>query len=344
MKTQIIFRYIAAFIWLGSLWLSAPALGQSAPNGSVFDYLTKEEAAKMTLEADFTLIKENKKTNQYFPATLTDANGKTFRVEVRSRGRYRRKMAEIPPLKIKFSKKGLRAEGLDTLNEIKLVLPCYDNAEGDALIIREYLAYRMFEKVSPVHIRARLIKLTLRDAHVEKFKKNMYAILVEDQEETCARYNAVPVEDYGIPNDSLHAQQAALLSVFQYMIGNTDWEVAMIRNVRLIKSPVTGKVIPLPYDFDFSGFVAAPYASPSSESGLRTVRDRFLMAPGLKPEHIKKATQILKSYRKDLINICDNKFLNRTSVEDLQGYLSTYFALISEKDDIPTSWRMPAAE
>ena len=50
--------------------------------------------------------------------TLTDADGKTYQVEIKPRGKYRRKVCEEPPLKVKFSKKALRAEGLDTLNEV----------------------------------------------------------------------------------------------------------------------------------------------------------------------------------------------------------------------------------
>jgi hypothetical protein len=346
MKTTIYYYILSGLLILGFIVPTGGIHAQlaSAPTLSVFNALTQDEGAKMTIETDLTTIISNKKTNQYFPGTLTTADGKSYKIELRPRGKYRRKVAEIPPLKIKFSKKGLRAEGLDTLNEIKLVLPCYDSDKGDELIIREYLAYKMFEKISPVSIRARLIRLTLRDTHVEKSKKTMFAILVEDQEETCARLNGVPVEDYGIPTDSLHTHQAALLSVFEYMIGNTDWEVAMIRNVRLVRAPGPGKIIPLPYDFDFSGLVSAPYATPSSESGLKTVRDRFMMAPGIKPEALKKATQTIKNNRRDLMAICDSKFLNNESIAELQNYLNTYFQLISDKDDVPQSWRMPATD
>ena len=155
-------------------------------------------------------------------------------------------------IKLKFKKKELLNAGFDTLNEIKLVLPCYENQLGDELVIREYLASKIYERLSPASVRARLIKLTIHDTHVEKSKKTMYAILVEDEEETCARIGGSPVEQYGISPDSLHTNQAALMVVFEYMIGNTDWEISMLRNVRLVKGHESSKIIAMPYDFDFT--------------------------------------------------------------------------------------------
>lgn len=329
---------------IGLAFLFAAASGfAQAPDTlrSIFEHLTPTEGVKITLEADLTTIIANKKTNQYFPGTLLTEDGKTYAIELRPRGKFRRKISEIPPLKIKFKKKLLAAEGLDTLNEIKLVLPTADKASGDELIVKEYLAYKMFERLTPASVRAKLVRLTIRDTHVEKSKKTMYAILVEDEEETCARLKGSPVSEYGIPTDSLIAQQAALAVMFQYLIGNTDWEIAMMRNVRLMRSNETGKVLVLPYDFDFSGLVSAPYASPSSESGLKTVRDRFLMSSGLKLEHLKRATQAIRAAKKDLYEICRSKYLSKATAAEMIEYLDTFFQLVEAKDEVPTTLLMP---
>ncbi|HMX40449.1 MAG TPA: hypothetical protein PKD78_08980 [Saprospiraceae bacterium] len=310
---------------------------------SILERLSAVEGAKITLEADMTTIIANKKTNQYFPGSLITEDGRAYAIELRPRGKFRRKISEIPPLKIKFKKKELKALGLDTLNEIKLVLPTEDKAAGDELIIKEYLAYKMFERLTPASVRARLIRLTIRDTHVEKSKKTMYAILVEDEEETCARLKGSPVSDYGLPADSLLSQQAALMVMFEYMIGNTDWEIAMVRNVRLMRSNETGRILAMPYDFDFSGLVSAPYASPSSESGLKTVRDRFLMSSGLKLEHLKKANQVLRAAKRDLYDVCRSKFLSKVTAAQMIDYLETFFQIIEANDEVPTTLLMPVS-
>jgi hypothetical protein len=310
---------------------------------SVFDYLTAEEATKITLSVDYTELLAARKTNQYFPGTLANAEGKSFEVEVRPRGKFRRKTCEVPPLKIKFGKKRLRAEGLDTLNEMKLVMPCFDNDMGDELVIKEYLTYRMFEHLTKAAVRARLVKLTLVDTHVEK-KRTMYALLLEDQEETVARLGGIAVEQYGIPTDSLIGNQAALVSMFEYMIGNTDWEISMMRNIRLIRSTQASKVLVVPYDFDFSGLVGAPYASPSSESGLKNVRERFLMSNGLSIEQLQRATRQIYNARKELLAICQNKHLSRQGQDYMQTYLQSFFDKAGESTDMPTRMKAPAMD
>ncbi len=310
---------------------------------SIFQVLSAEEMPKITLELDLTTVKANKKTNNYYPANLITANEKRYEIEVKPRGKYRRKTCFYPPLKLKFKKKVLKADGLDTLNDIKLVLPCLEDDRGDDLIVKEYLAYKMFEQVTDACVKVKLIKLTIIDTHTGK-KKTVIAMLAEDEEETNKRMKGQIVEQYGLPLDSMLINQFATVVMFEYMIGNTDWDVSMIRNVRTIRAPETGKVVVIPYDFDFSGLVSAPYASPSSDSGLKTVRDRFLYANGLSPEQLRRGTQRLLSARKEFIAICRNKYLPREEQDNLIGYLESFFARAESNKDMPTTLIAPPAD
>ena len=332
---------------LSLLWIARTGFAQTptptpTPPKSIFEHLSATECPKITLELDVTSLVAAKKTSQYFPATLTDASGQVFSVEVKPRGRYRRKVSEIPPLKLKFKNKTLTEMGFDTLNEIKLVLPYKVDEKGDELIIKEYLIYRMFEKVTPAAIRARLIRLTLRNTHVEKSKQVMYAILVEHEEESAKRLNGTPVEQFGVPVDSLMHNQAALVCMFEYMIGNTDWDVSMLRNVRLLKAKESGKMLLMPYDFDFSGLVSAPYASPSSESGLKTVQDRFLMNVGVSQSSLRTATNVLRAAKKDFYELSRSKYLSRAASEDMVRYLDVFFQHAQSRDEVAGKLMMPA--
>lgn len=307
---------------------------------SIFQVLTEKEAVKMTLETDLTTIIDQKKTNQYFPAMLRTEGGKVYRIEVKPRGKFRRRVSAFPPLKIKFKKKDLIADGLDTLNEIKLVLPCYESEKGDELIVREYLAYKMFEKLTDVSMRARLIRLTIRDTHVEQVRRPMFAILLEDEEELVARLHGQLSEEYGLPADSLHTYQAALTVMFQYMIGNTDWDISMLRNVRLVRAPESGKILLVPYDFDFSGLVSAPYSSPSSDTGLKTVRDRFLMSNGIKTEPLKRALNTLKIAKPYFFELCKSKYIDNLATQDMSNFLHSFFEKVEGKDEIPQMMKL----
>jgi hypothetical protein len=337
-----LYRFLCIFCLLGFSSLENAALAQNAIS-SVFQSLTGKEGTKIAIEMDLTALIGNKKTVAYSPAKLTGEDGKIWEIEVRPRGKYRRKICQLPPLKLKFKKKSLTAAGLDTLNEMKLVLPCFEDEHGDELIIKEYLAYRMFELMTDACVKARLIKLSLTDTHIGK-KHTVFAILLEDEEEICKRLKGIPSETYGIPADSLLTNQAALVSMFEYMVGNTDWDLSMIRNVRTIRSPESGKIILIPYDFDFSGLVSAPYATPSSESGLRNVRERFLISNGLPPESLRRATQRMKGYKKDILALCRSKYLSREGTQDMTAYLESFFLKAESVHDMPSTMKAPATE
>lgn len=332
-------RFLTALLYVALLFSGSPAEAYTQGKASIFSHLTRDEGAKMTLEADFTSIAENKKTNNYYTGTLSTAEGKTYRVEIRSRGKFRRRLSEIPPLKIKFPKKTLLAEGFDTLNEIKLVLPYNFTPEAEELVLREYAIYRMYESLTPYSLRARLVRLTLNDTHVGKSRKSFFAILLEHEEELCARLKAQTYDTYGVSPDSLNQEQAALTAVFQYMIGNTDWDIAMLRNVRLLKRFEGGPIIVIPYDFDFAGAVGAPYATPTLESGLSSTRDRFLMANGIQQEAIQNAVKLIKERKKELFAAVRCKHMSRNAAQEMINYLDEFFNVAETRRDLPVVHR-----
>jgi hypothetical protein len=336
-------HFIRTCVVMFLVWIPLNSFAQSSKK-SIFQSLTAEEMPKISLELDLTTVIANKKTNTYFPATLVANDGKKYELEVKSRGKYRRKTCEFPPLKLKFKKKALKAEGLDTLNEIKLILPCFESDRGDELLVKEYIAYKMFESVSgDICVKVKLIKLTITDTHTGK-KHNVLAMLAEDEEETSARLKAPTVEQYGLPLDSMLINQLALVIMFEYMIGNTDWDVSMIRNVRTLRATETGKIVVIPYDFDFSGFVSAPYASPSSDSGLKTVRDRFLYSNGLSQEHLRRATKRLLAARKDFIALCRHKYLPRNEQQVVIDYIESFFTKAESVQDMPARMQAPPTD
>ncbi len=303
---------------------------------SVFDYLTPQEGASMTLELDLTDLINNKKTNQYFPGSITTDAGLLLSVDVRPRGKYRRKICEVPPLKLKFHKKELQAAGLDTLNEIKLVVPCFDDPESEALLLREYIAYRMFERINPVYsVRARLIKITFRDRHIEQTKTPVYGLLVEHEEQVAARMDGDIVEDFNMPADSFHTAQVALNAMFQYMIGNTDWGLSDIRNVYFLKPHDGSELRVVPFDFDFSGLVNAPYAIPNSMTGLKNVRDRLLQADGIPPVALQQAAKLLRDSQTVFLEMCRSPFLSEKSKMEMETYIKKFFEALGDKGKIP---------
>ncbi|MCB0534601.1 MAG: hypothetical protein H6574_02665 [Lewinellaceae bacterium] len=317
---------LAALILLGHYSLPAQT---TLATQSFFEKLSPAENASLTLTTDFTALKKDKKATEYQDGLLRGADGNTYRIGVRPRGKYRRRISEIPPLKLKIKKKILAEEGLvDSLNEIKLVLPTTMDEQGNELVIREYLVYRMYELVSPFAVRARLVNLTM--INTNPTSKNaqtlmVKAILLEDEEETEVRLGGKMIEDhFGMTMDSLHREQAALIAVFQFMIGNTDWNVSEHRNLRFLRLPA-GDLVPIPFDFDFCGFVNAPYATPMAGSGLRNVQERLLMADALPAEAVKVAARKIEQQKDAILRLCHSGLLPEKDSRSAENYLDSYF-------------------
>jgi len=301
---------------------------------SVFEYLTREDESRIHLELDLGALLNNRRNADYLPATLTGPEGQVYKIEVRTRGKYRRRSCEIPPIKFKFQKTELQSHQLDTFNEIKLVLPCTATPAGEELIVREYLAYRMFESLSPFSARARLIRLELKN-NKKKRPQKMLAMLVEHEEEIAARLQAAPVQEWGIAHDRFQAEQVALMALFQFMIGNTDWDLEACRNVLVLHPGENEKMVVVPFDFDFSGLVSAPYATPNSQSGLTHVKDRFLKAKGIGPEALQQAKKNILAAKPTLLRWGENPRLSMESSREISEFLELFFTKLSQSPEIP---------
>jgi hypothetical protein len=86
-----------------------------------------------------------------------------------------------------------------------------------------------------------------------------------------------------IPTSALSQSHAATYALFQHMIANHDWSMRAgpagdecCHNARMIAPArgVAAGAIPVPYDFDFSGLVNAPYAVPPDLLKIKNVRQR----------------------------------------------------------------------
>jgi hypothetical protein len=158
-------------------------------------------------------------------------------------------------------------------------------------------------------------------------KAPVYCLLVEHEEQIAARLGGEIIEKYGLVADSLETEQAALTALFQCMIGNTDWNVSEMRNIYLFKpgKDKDAKIRLIPYDFDFAGLVNAPYATPKTETGLKNVKERILLAGGLPDSALKQAVEKTKGAQTDLMTFCNSNFLNKNSVKELNDYMRSFF-------------------
>jgi hypothetical protein len=198
-------------------------------------------------------------------------------VKVRARGNFRREArnCSFPPVRLNVPKGAVEGTAFEGQDKLKLVSPCRTGrATYEALVHKEYLAYRTWLLLSPIGFRVRLLDVTWVDLSGEDDPLTVRAFAIEDDDAMAARNRAEISEWERFHPASLDGAHAALVDLFQFMIGNTDWSSALFHNTVMIRDD-QARYLVVPYDFDFSGLVEAPYAAPDPELPIRDVRERL---------------------------------------------------------------------
>ena len=202
---------------------------------------------------------------------------RTLPVKVRARGNFRRKNCYFSPVKLKIKKENGKETLFKGNKDLKLVLPCLKTKDANDNVIKELLAYKLYEVVSKYHFKTRLLDFSLNESKGKKIEKHkVKAFFIEDIDELEDRFGGKKIKRnmHPLQQDSLYSIRNAF---FQYMIGNTDFSTGFQHNQKILF--VNGSSVPIPYDFDMSGLCNVSYSVVSQISGealpLESVTDRL---------------------------------------------------------------------
>jgi hypothetical protein len=254
-------------------------------------------------------------------------------IKVRTRGLYRliHGVCEFPPLRLDFRARHLRGTVFDGQNTIKLVTHCQSDPEYQQYVILEYLAYRLYEILTPRSFRARLAKVTYGDVSETYEPITRYAFLIEDVDDVAIRNGMVEVDFDGFHALLADEFEMGVQDVFQYMIGNTDWSTLLNHNVKFIQD-AEGNTTVVPFDFDWSGVVAPPYAYPAPDVPIANVRERYYMGVCRLTDHltavfeyfVEKKDEIYKLYRNEAA-------LGQEQQEQVLAYFDEFYEIITDE-------------
>jgi hypothetical protein len=238
-----------------------------------------EKPLDIKLKVSIKDIKKKTNDSTYLPAMFYAKNESgawdSVKIGVRARGIYRRKNCFFTPIRIKASKNDTKGTILDGNKSLKLVMPCKDNEGKNPLVMREYVAYKMYEAITPYYFNTRQVNIDFTDVDGKKNKNyQLTGILIEDDDVVARRHHAKIMENMNLHPLALNDTAALRHDLFQLMVANTDWSTAFLHNAKLMFIEPR-KYIPLTYDFDMSGFVNPPYAEVAPELGITSVRDRL---------------------------------------------------------------------
>ena len=214
------------------------------------------------LSYSYTELHNLSNDSTYIPAKLSylNAHGEWSAIpaEVRVRGGWRKANCQHTPLKIKLSKEDASATPFEHWRKDKLVLPCMKGKKANDNVIKELMAYKIYEVLSPYHFKTRLLSVELLETRKGKTSsEELPGFLIQDDEDFETAHNAKEIERF-IDHVAQDDKGRVTNALFQYMIGNTDFSAVYLHNEKLFY--VDDKIVPVPYDFDMSGLVNASYA------------------------------------------------------------------------------------
>ena len=253
-------------------------------------------------------------------------------LKARTRGIWRLKMCDFPPLRLNFSGETAKGTIFHHLDKPKLVSYCQDRDGYERYILEEYQLYRIYQILTPISHRARLLKLNYIDSASGKVRAKRFGFIMEEPGALGARLKGKVMEQKGAVGADLDPFQNALFGVFQYMIGNTDFSVAALHNVELLFTD-DGNVLPIAYDFDFAGAVNATYAIPDERLGLPNVRRRLFRGYCADAAAFAKVFALFNEKRPEIYALYRDpigKLLDDGTVRETLKYFDEFYETIND--------------
>ena len=327
-------NWAAAIIGLIGLCAAAPAAAQTR-------LFSDNSELPVLIEGPIgDLVRRAPRNTDPAPAALT-IEGQRYDIELSPRGFSRRTLGicQFPPLRINLggSRQGTILQGQ---NKLKLVTRCRSGAAYEQLTVLEYTAYRLYNELTPISFRVRPVRVTYRDNVSRRREETQFNFLVEDVDDVARRNQraAIDVQSREVPSSQLNAEHAAIVGLFQYMIGNLDWDMVegpagdeCCHNGKLLAATATSRenVIPVPYDFDYSGFVNAPYATPPQGFSTPNVRQRVYRGYCRYNDQALTAAEVFRSRRAQIYAVIDSEArLTPARRNGARGYIEDFYEIL----------------
>jgi hypothetical protein len=278
---------------------------------------------------------------EYQPAELafrgTDGADATVPLRIRVRGKSRAQACTFPPLLLNFRKTDLAATPFAGEDRLKLVTHCKPGAAYDQYLLLEYLGYQAYGLLTDMSLRARQVEVTYVDNARGRDLDRHRALLLEDEQRFGERRNVKVFDGPAVDRALYDADALALVDVFEYFMGNTDWSATagppgttcchnVVPYVR-----EDGRLVPVPYDFDATGLVNAPHALPDARLRIKSVRQRLYRGRCRPLAELEPAFRRFREQRANILALFDARSgLSPSVATDARSYVEEFYAVLDD--------------
>jgi hypothetical protein len=331
----------------GMIWSqhieSFPEGGATVSSKASVDLFASEELLEMTLIFDVSEFLKSRNEPRNVDATMilkTDDNQTISRkIKIKARGGMRRSYCSFPPIMLKFNNDDSNGFQKPGKQNIKLVTHCNRSPLFRSYLMKEYLAYKLYNQITPYSFKTRLVRISYADSHNPNKIFTAYGFMIEDEDDMAERNHAVVLNNKSLTQKNMNSQDMARLAVFNYMIGNTDWSVPQLHNIIVIKTleAPSDKGIPVAYDFDYSGFVNPVYAVPFESYPIESVKERYYIGRCFADAELDPVIEELEGKKEMLIGtIKDFGYLSNGYKKQQENYLNSFFDMCKDQPRLMT--------
>jgi hypothetical protein len=320
-----------------------------APEGvPLFD---DDEILTVTITAPFDEIMKTRSLEEELPGTFVyrdTASGKdvSLDIKIRARGKFRRQKenCSFAPLRLNFRKSN------ETLfansDKLKLVTHCRNRSNAyEQSVYKEYLAYRILNILTDWSFRARLMQVRYVEVTDGEEVASAPAFLIEDDEQLAKRIGMKRYEAESTTIESLDAAHTNLSSVYQYLIGNTDFSPIKgppgepcCHNYVLMRN--NGTQISVPYDFDVTGLSNPPHARPNPRFGLASVKQRLYRGRCTNNELLETTFGLFRDHKQEIYALVNNlQGLSKGERKKTIRYIDDFYKIIDSERQVNYRFR-----
>lgn len=304
-----------------------------------FGLFNSDELLTISLRFDITQYLRKRSDKDYLDAILTyyisDKDSVNKEIKVRSRGEFRQSYCSFPPLLLNFKMKDSIEGEFFKIDKLKMVTHC--NAGTEENLLKEFLVYKLYNVLTEVSFRVRLLRVNYIDTFKKRKPIGEYAFVIEPVDLLGQRTNSVEVKT-NLNQKYIKPEMMDRMAIFNYMIGNTDWSVPINHNILILSQayserPDLGLIVP--FDFDYSGLVNTYYAVPFEGLGIESVRERrYLGICRSKEVFINALGEFLNKKEEFYKVINDFPYLKEKTKKEMIIYLDGFFNLIDQRNTL----------
>ena len=338
---------MAQFHWTFSsvAWFLLFSGAQAQEIGAPDPLFQSDEILDVRIVAPVSALVSDRPIDEELPGTFqyTNSAGEAveFDIKLRTRGRFRRDKSNcrFPPLRLNFVTSQTKGTLFSKQDKVKLVTHCQNSSKYGEVLLREYAAYRLLNVMTDASFRVRLLRITYIENERKKNDDVRYGFIIEHRDRLAKRMGKSVLEIPGTSPRSLNPEYANTVSMYHYLIGNTDFssvrgsEGEVCCHNHVLFGNEGEAVWSIPYDFDQAGLVGAPHAAPNPQFKIRTVKQRLYRGRCIHNDYVSATTANFQSKREELLQVVNGLGVaSERTVKSMTDYIEKFYkTLESEK-------------